>query len=163
VDTQTGIILCYLVQIPLSIYALAFMPRRGTLAQPLENARRNSALIGFLPCALGSIMIQVICLGIYYARVKALDAKEARIVGKWSQTSVPDAANGNPFGASSGASSAPQPLVPGNPFASGAAPAAPASANPFATGGGSSAPAPANPFADGVGGGTTTPRDNPFA
>ena len=98
-STTTLIIICYFVQIPLAIFGLFFMPRRGTLATPLENGRRNSALLGLLPCALASILIQVIFLGIYYGRVKAIERKENAIARGFSNSGGSAVTgDGNPLG-----------------------------------------------------------------
>src|SRR4051794_3900455 len=115
--TTTLIILCYFVQIPLSIYGLFFMPHRGELSTPMENGRRNVSIFGLLPCAFAAIFFQVIILGIYYARAKSIDAKAAGIATGW-QTSGGSESGGNPFGGGSGSTGSQQ-LPQGNPFAAG--------------------------------------------
>ena len=154
-STTTLIIICYFVQIPLAIFGLFFMPRRGTLATPLENGRRNSALLGLLPCALASILIQVIFLGIYYGRVKAIERKENAIARGFSNSGGSAVTgDGNPFGAGMPAGQGPS-LPTHNPFSTGGG---------LPGGGGSGMHQQANPFGDRTDGPPpASPRGNPFA
>lgn len=100
-DTGTLFLVQYLITIPLAVFALFFMPRRGTLSQYWENGRRNGALIGLLPCGPLSIIISAGFVGAYYLRIKAIEGKENSLAATWSSpTNSADA--GNPFGSSSG-------------------------------------------------------------
>ena len=109
--------LAYLVSVPISVYAMAFMPRRGTLSPGFEKQRRNAIVVGFLPCGLLSILLQAVTLGPYYARVKSLEAKERRVASEWNRSSG-TGDGGNPFSGGSSGGPAQQPPR-GNPFSSG--------------------------------------------
>jgi hypothetical protein len=121
----------YFVTIPISIWAMAFMPGRGTLTPGFEKQRRNAIFVGFLPCGLLGLIVQAIGLGPYYAKVKAQERRGARLASEWND-SAGRSGGSNPFGGSGG-----QP----------APPAAPRD-NPFGDGGeGGRPPRRDNPFA----------------
>lgn len=90
----------YLIVIPTVIYSFFFMPKRGELSVYLENLRRNSAIIGLLPCGVLSIGIALLGAGIYYFVAQSNVAKEQKLQDVWaSRRSI--AAGTNPFGNSS--------------------------------------------------------------
>lgn len=122
----------YIITIPLAIYALVLMPRKGTLSQYWENARRNSAIFGLIPCGPLAIMFSVIGVGAYYLRIKAIMGKESKLASNWNLSPNPSASN--PFG---GSGLQAPPIGSGNPFTSGGSSTQPLSgnANPFATDG----------------------------
>lgn len=128
------LIIQYIIVIPTAIYSLFFMPRRGTLAVPLENLRRNSAILGLLPCGPLSIILILLGAGIYYLVVQSMISKERRLEERMAPTKTIDA-GANPFGHSS----------PQRTTSAG-------SSNPF---GGDASPRPQ--------GGHTTNEPNPFA
>ena len=126
---QAIIIGSYIVSIPVSIWAIGFMPGRGTLGPGWEKQRRNAAFIGFLPCGLLSLLIQAIVLLPYYGRVKSLENRGKRLTQGWN-SSTGRTGNANPFGGSSGGAA---PQAPGgNPFNSGEGGGTPPRNNPFA-------------------------------
>ena len=123
----------YFLTIPISIWAMAFMPGRGTLTPGFEKQRRNAILVGFLPCGLLGLIVQAIGLGPYYAKVKAQERRGARLARDWND----DAGRGgssNPFGGGGGGGRIAPPAPPRD-----------------------------NPFGDGDQGGKPPRRDNPFA
>ena len=150
--TGTILIICYCIQIPLLIVGAFFLPMRGQLPRPYENLRKNGMILfGILPCAFFSVLIQLIALGVWMAKVSSIRNK-----GHKGQRAL-DGIVGNTGSVSSG----------GNPFGgagSGSRPA-PAGENPFGSAGGSSsAPNPGpNPFGTEPGGPSGPAPDNPFA
>lgn len=143
----TMLVIQYIITIPLAIYALFFIPERGTRSPYMENLRRNSALFGLLPCGPVAIIMALVGVGIYYLRGKSSRDAGSSIAKKWSEGT--SSSGVNPFGSSSpsqrtGTSS-------GNPFA----------------GGGSGDQTPKsnqNPFDDGGQGSSgESGRPNPFA
>lgn len=149
-NTGAVFIISYCIQIPLAIYAAFFMPMRGQLTTFYENGRKGIIAFGILPCAFLGVIIQLLYLAVYMAKVKSLEAKGSR-----AQAKLGDATRGL---ASSG----------GNPFGGGRSTGQDSSGavNPFAPGGGQSQPSQtgANPFAgDSSDEPTSRPTDNPFA
>lgn len=149
-DTGAVFILAYCIQIPLALYAIFKIPMRGQLSTPFENMRKNGIILfGFLPCAFFSVLVQLISLAIYMARVKSIQAGGNRAEEAFNQAAGGSgSSSGNPFG---GTSSAPTSAVgqERNPFGGGASTSGPSSTegNPFATGSDPAAPPENNPFA----------------
>lgn len=115
----TILVIQYIITIPAAIFSLFFMPRRGTLAVPLENLRRNTAIFGLLPCGPLSIVLVLLGAGIYYVVVQSMIAKERSLEERMTPTKIADA-GANPFGLSS-----PQRTMSagsGNPFSADPAP-----------------------------------------
>jgi hypothetical protein len=113
------LILQYIIVIPTAIFSLFFMPRRGRLAVPLENLRRNSALVSLLPCGPISIVLVLLGAGIYYLVVQSQISKEESLQKRIAPTKT-TGAGANPFGHSS-----PQrttSAASGNPFSADAGP-----------------------------------------
>ena len=168
-DFGQQIMVSYFLSIPLSVFALFFMPRRGTLNPYMENLRRNGAIFGLLPCAWFSVLMLAISTGIYYFRVQSIITKERGALAEWNTGSTSD--SGNPF--SSRDQQSTLPAVSGNPFGdvgTNSAPTMPhqGDGNPFAPNDRSASPgAPApgsNPFSTGSSeNGNDSPRANPFA
>lgn len=119
----------YVITIPLAIYALGFMPRRGTLSQYWENARRNSAVFGLLPCGPAAILISAIGVGLYYLRVRMITAKEESLTASW--TTSPTKSSGNPFSNPSGKLPARESTNPFGPSSPGSGNSGTNSANPW--------------------------------
>ncbi|MFC5947924.1 hypothetical protein ACFQH9_06520 [Pseudonocardia lutea] len=120
-DYQTPIIVSYFFQIPLAVIALFVMPGRGTLSTPMENLRRNSAIIGLLPCAIFAPIFQAIALAIYYARIKALQRKSGNAWERIGGATSAPVGGANPFGGGTGGGQVGPPASGGNPFLSGQA------------------------------------------
>lgn len=99
-DYGTILVIQYIIVIPTAIFSLFFMPRRGTLAVPLENLRRNSAIISLLPCGPLSIVLVLLGAGIYYLVVQSQIAKERSLEARMAPTKVTDGGT-NPFGIAS--------------------------------------------------------------
>mgnify|MGYP003602200351 CR=1 FL=1 len=110
-DTGTLFLIQYVITIPIAIFAFFFMPQSGTLSNTWENARRNGALLGLLPCGPLSILWSVGMVGAYYLRIKAIERKEGSLAAGWSSDSTP---TGNPFGGGTGRTPS---ANSGNPFA----------------------------------------------
>lgn len=109
------IVFSYVISIPVAIWAMSFMPGRGTLSPGFEKQRRNGIFIGFLPCGLLSLLFQALTIGTYYARVKSQENRSARLTQDWNTSSGRTGA-ANPFG-TSGSGGTPPPVPPrGNPF-----------------------------------------------
>ena len=68
-------IAAYLIQVPLGIYALFFIPMRGELSAVYENARKGVGTMAILPCAFFSVILQLIFIGMYMAKVKSIERK----------------------------------------------------------------------------------------
>ncbi len=166
-DTGAVFILSYLIQIPLALYALFKIPMRGQLSTPFENLRKNGIILfGILPCAFGSVAIQLVSLAVYMARVKSIEAGGNRADKAFTRAAGGSGStSGNPFG---GASSAHKPALAqeNNPFGGGAPPSSPQTteSNPFASGSDPARPPENNPFGGGApNSGPQTTEDNPFA
>ncbi len=149
--TGTVFILSYMIQIPIALYAIFAIPMRGELPTVYENMRKSGMILfGFLPCAIFSVMTQLISLGIYMAKVKSVEAKANKAQARFDASlgGAPSSSEGIPFGGSGRADPPPE-----------------AGDNPFASGGGQVPPPQPdqNPFGDDSGGSSTPPSDNPFA
>ncbi|MFR9805632.1 hypothetical protein ACL02T_25600 [Pseudonocardia sp. RS010] len=132
-DYKDILVLCYCIQIPLAVVALFFMPGRGTQPTIWENLRRNTAILGLLPFAFFSVLMQVLALSIYYLRIRSIRNKEQTAWQKIGGAATP-ASGANPFGGAAGGAVAPP--AAGNPFDSPAGGNGPAGgsaprANPF--------------------------------
>ncbi len=122
-DYGTILVIQYIIVIPTAIFALFFMPRRGTLATPLENLRRNSAIFSLLPCGPISIGLVLLGAGIYYAVVRSQMAKEQATEIKLKERVASTQLTGggaNPIGQSS--SPRTMNAAPRNPFSVDSAP-----------------------------------------
>ena len=75
-ETGTVFIISYMIQIPIALYAIFAIPMRGELPTVYENMRKNGMILfGVLPCAFFSVLMQLISLAMYMAKVKSIEAK----------------------------------------------------------------------------------------
>lgn len=147
----TMFVVQYVITIPLAIYALFFMPGRGTRSPYMENIRRNSALFGLLPCGPLAIVIALVGEGIYYITGKSSRDAGTNLAAKWKESG--GASSDNPFGEGSTGSASSS--SGSNPFAGGSNSSS--VQQPPSSGG--------NPFAEGGNEGSSgeSGRPNPFA
>lgn len=125
----------YVIQLSLGAYALVGLPMRGELPTFYENARKGILLFAVLPCAFLSVIIQLLYIGVYWAKVKSVQATAHRAERHLGGAATGSSASGaNPFG-STGQQAPPPQRPETNPFGgqgSGDAPSPPSGDNPFA-------------------------------
>jgi hypothetical protein len=127
------ILICYLIQLPLSYYA-AFKAPRLPGNEKTERGRKLIVVVGLLPCGPLSVFAQLIYLGVYMAWVKTAQGSSRR-AQEGFERSLGNSAPGSG----------------GNPFGTISTPSAPAGPNPFG------GPVQASPSQ------SARPADNPFS
>ncbi len=70
--------ICYLVQLPIAIYAWRGMPLRHELAHPFANYRRMAIFMGFVPLAYFSLFVTCVMTGIAFIGMHRRRAVVAR-------------------------------------------------------------------------------------